>query len=157
MGRRRENRVQLRKWRIILNMVEMVGEEKVVERALEEVVVEKAMEKNVVEKAIAEKLVEKGMEENVAMMEEKVEGEKEKAGGEMVETASPSPKPGWGAALPTALTDSPAVACWRPWERIGEEEYKGETWQPWSPQIGQSRKIRRSPAAARRSKLRLQK
>ena len=91
MGRRRENRVQLRKWRIILNMVEMVGEEKVVERALEEVVVEKAMEKKVVEK-----LVEKSMEENVAMMEEKIEGEKEKAGGEMVETASPPPKPGCG-------------------------------------------------------------
>ena len=50
-----------------------------------------------------------------------------------------------------------AVACWRPWEWRGEEEDKGETWQPRSPQSVQSRKKRRSPAAARRSKLRLQK
>ena len=74
----------------------------------------------------------------------------------MVETASPSRKPGWGAALPPALINSPAVACWRPWEGKGEEVDMGKTWQPWSAQNVKSRKKRKSPAAARRSRLRLQ-
>ena len=65
-------------------------------------------------------------------MEEKVEEEKtEKVAEEMVETASPSPKPGWGAALPPALINSPAVACWRPWEGKGEEVDMGKTKCTW--------------------------
>ena len=129
-----------------------------VERKLEEATASKQLEEDVEngggeEDVCGEERKRRG--ECGKEVEKKVTGEKRLAV-EMVETVSPTLKLGWGEALPPSVTVSP-TGPWRPWEgtpgngKLG----KGETWQSRSPQMGQGRKKRRSPAAAKRSKLRL--
>ena len=127
--------------------------------------VKRKLEEAAASKQLEEYVERRGGEEAVDVCGEERDGrgecskeveEKVTVAVEMVETVSPFPKLDWGEALPPAVIVSPS-GTWRPWEETtGNGKLgMGETWQSWSPQMGHRRKKRRSPAAAKRSKLRL--